>query len=380
MSPSYYFRRSKRLVLSILAVVLGIGALAIFEGIYASSLPPYTGNSSVAEADDNFRLSSQELSHNRSDELIKKVLGAQPSTFGDLIHRWRVNAASQHPNAALLEDVRPLTSFKRFHELYANSPPVIHRTNTGWQVRTARRKNEMQDGWQSQFHPDQLLATLAEIGAPIDLEIEAGSSPIHISDLLASSKNNFVFGQECDWSLLAYALYQPEEVSWTNRFGESCSLRAIVAKLLDDDLGSGPCAGTHHQITFAQLLKGQGGTSILNVTQRRKIEAFLSATSRKLEESQHTNGAWDYDWAKGNAHLELERSADQFDSLVQVTAHHLEWMCRVPNRLRPSDATCRQAARFVMNAVNNREPADMVNNYCGYSHAACALALLSAHN
>jgi hypothetical protein len=318
-----------------------------------------------------------QVPNDKADQLINKFLEAKPATFGDLVHRWRVNAAlSRH---TLEDDTRPITFFPCFHKMYPASPAVIHNSNTGWQIRTARLRRDLPDGWQAQFHQDQVLGTLAEIGAPLDLALDAGMHQLTVADLLKSSRDNFDIGQECDWSLLAYLIYSPQEPTWTNRFGETCSIDQIIEKMLSDDLGKGPCAGTHHQFMFARLLSAGSASQLVTHRQRRRIEHYLAETSRVLDRSQRANGAWDYAWYTENVPPELQGSAEQFDSLVQVTAHHLEWICRAPKELRPSDGTCARAARFIANALEFRAPDEMIANYCGYSHAASALAFMTRH-
>lgn len=246
----------------------------------------------------------------------------------------------------------------------------------GWRVRKREAGSDIARP-DVVYHLDQLLATCAELGVPLTQTIETAIGTITLSELVKSSRSEFVADQECYWSVVAYASYFPLETEWRNRFGDQHSYQEIAQKLLEMDLDREPCVGAHKHYVLACLLQLDQEFGVLGRSLRRDVETHLVRASRSLVNSQLPNGGWHRGWAK-DAMLADEIRSEWLgiDRLVQVTGHHLEWLCLVPNQLGPGDEVISSAARLVLKALNSHSTEGLLANYCAFSHGLRALVML----
>ena len=289
-------------------------------------------------------------------------------------------SAGEHPSD-MKEQMQAIFSHSEFRRQYPDSPSVLYPSEWGWQVRLVRPepgRTFEEERVQGECHVDQLLATLAEVGVALDQPLETASGSLNVAELLESSYRQCVPGQECGWSLVAYSSYFPRRSKWVNRLGEDLSYGSIVRELFAKPLDEGPCAGTHKQFSLAYLLRVDDRFHVLSGGLRRDIEEYLQRCLAALARSQLPNGSWHPDWAREQAPSPdrlLAISAP--NHLVHITAHHLEWINLLPQRLRPPDESIGPPARFLATAVSHQPPEVILQNYCGFSHAARVLTLLT---
>ncbi|HET6324289.1 MAG TPA: hypothetical protein VFG04_06280 [Planctomycetaceae bacterium] len=305
-------------------------------------------------------------------QAIAKYCAAQPLRVSDHFHRWRFDGlqGAYSNNLELEREVGQVQNQSHFKKIFAGSPPLLFRSPYGWEVRQ-RTPKAARDHWEYEHHVDQFLATCAEIGVPVTFQIETDFGRVSIGELLDASRRSFDPSQELCWTLVAYCTYLPEEPQWTNRFGDLCSYDAIVEKILSLSLDDGSCGGTHKQFALAYCLAKVHLSSDL----RRQCEQYLERSSRALERSQLSSGAWTPFWATpdsgtmGGPDSASIRGVD----LVRITGHQLEWVCLAPPNVRPSAECLSRALYFLADALNRADVASIQKEYCAYSHAACML-------
>ena len=180
-----------------------------------------------------------------SRQAVHRFLDVEPDSLVDRLHQWRVRAAV-YGGWAADEELHSMMSLalshREFSRRYPDSPPLIVRSPSGWEVR-ASTKNPDKKHHQSESHKDQLLAACGEIGVPAGQAIETDSGRISILDLIESSRRDFFLDQEAAWSVVAYCVYLPETPTWKNRFGEEMTYDAIARSMIESELGAGAVRG-----------------------------------------------------------------------------------------------------------------------------------------
>ena len=311
---------------------------------------------------------------------LDRFAEARPHKLIDLLHLWRVQSAKDRwsENADLRKSMGILFSSDLFHRTFPDAPSLVYRGPTGWCVRL-RTGDPRKEHWQTQYHVDQALAVCAEAGVPIDTPLSVGNQSCSIAELLDSSRLAYVAGQECEWSLVAYCSYLPDDHQWVNRFGETWSYERIVGTLIARDPGFGSCAGTHKQYALAYALRLDQENSFLSDPARAQIEDYLRSCSAALMRTQLPSGAWDSRWADaapdGSGQLFAGAPVDE---LLLVTSHHLEWLFIAPDELRPADGSLTAALEFVARAALQYSPEESLAQYCALSHTARCLSLATA--
>ena len=318
------------------------------------------------------RLSAEVLPPDKAKQAIEYFLQTQPRHLANRFHRWRVEAVLPQARTKAFDDLQVVFSHDEFRRQYPDAPNLIIRTEWGCAVRFASPdKSRITDDEpiQGERHIDQLLATLAEAGVPLEQGIETEWGRTTVAELLESSYKAFVRDQDPVWSLVAYCSYFPKRTKWTNRFGEEISFEMIARGVMARELDDGPCSGTHKQYALTRLLLADETNHILSSNLRLEIQQYLRRCCAALEQSQLPNGSWNFDWAKSEAPTsERMETINTTPWLIHVTAHHLEWLCLLPKDLQPPKQMVERAARFVSTVMIHHSPELMLSNYCTFSH------------
>jgi len=308
-------------------------------------------------------------------QALAKYDSAKPLRASDHFHRWCFDSlqGSYSVNSRLQHDTAQLLVQSCFRQTFPGSTPLFFRSAYGWEVRQRTAQNAREHR-EYEHHIDQFLATCAQIGAPLSLCIEADIGRISIAELLEASRRSFDNSQELCWTLVAYCSYYPEEPAWENRFGERCSYESIVKEILSLPLDSGSCGGTHKQFALAYFL-GSSAAKQLNEDLRLQCVDYLARSSKLLEGSQLSNGAWGPQWmtSVGTAFRTRDRLPIRGVDLVRITGHQLEWIALAPCACRPPVACTSRAIRFLADSLDRADVGTIEKEYCAYSHAACVL-------
>lgn len=231
-------------------------------------------------------------------------------------------------------------------------------------------------------HRDQLLATLAEAGAPLSCEIHSANGVYLVRDLLLRSLGDFHLGQaEISWSTLAYVRYLPPQLSWKNRLSEEFTFDQLAKALMGRSLSSESCRGTHLVIAMTHLLLADGELSILSGDVRTRLKSHLRMRVREAVESQLADGSWPVNWTSTAFH---SKSDQQFtppttaSARLLVAGHLLEWFHFLPQDLKPSDSTVKLGISWLWSRLNSASKEGMSSEFCAFTHAILALELATS--
>lgn len=226
-------------------------------------------------------------------------------------------------------------------------------------------------------HPDDLLATFAEVGLPPATPLLLREGSTTVEELLDAALARYHLEQmEYEWTAIFFARYVFPQPSWRNRYGQEIRLNDLLGELIDLPARQGVCGGTHRLEALVLLLRAdeQVGEQVggLSRRQRRRIAEHLLATSRQLTASQHPEGYWTKDWS---AAPDPSREAAPLADRILATGHHLEWLALAPDELLPPRETILRAARWLVRALVEVDDATIAREYGPFSHAARALCL-----
>src|SRR5262245_7920784 len=189
-----------------------------------------------------------------TDEQLAAVLArvkppAQPVNTNNFVHALRLWGAEADFGDAKIPTGQQLRDYflddAKFR-LFAreNAPPLFYRGANGIEVRSF--DDRPTDQATSSVHADDLLATLAETGTPLDTPMHLRDGEARVSDLLTNSLRRFHLEQlEYEWTAIAYARYVFPQRQWRNKFGEKIDVDALVVEILEHPPHLGPCNGLH---------------------------------------------------------------------------------------------------------------------------------------
>ena len=253
-----------------------------------------------------------------------------------------------------------------------DAPPLFYRAADGINVRSYDDRVDHRES--SSHHADDLLATFAEIGLPLDTQLHLRDGEATIADLLEASMRRFHLDQlEYEWSSIVYARYLFPLKHWRNRNGEKISLQSLVEELISHPLESGPCNGLHRLEALAVLYRADEQCHQLPPLTRMKMLAYMKRVSDLLVASQTSEGFWNRRWPLGEAALE-DRTATLYDKIL-VTGHHLEWLALAPDEVQPPRETIVRAGQWLARTLGEMDEQAIVEAYGPYSHSARALCL-----
>ncbi len=226
-------------------------------------------------------------------------------------------------------------------------------------------------------HSDQLLAVLGELGIPLSESITTAGGRRSVRQLLDDSTANFDLRQpEIEWSALAYGLYLPPERIWRDKFGEWHTFDELVHELIRRPYRQA-CSGTHLLYSLTILLRVDATSAILSPAAREAAITHLGRTAEALRYCQFPEGSWPADWDQFQQTMPAPPNRGEHWRQVLVTGHHLEWLLRLPDDLRPGDDCLLRAAQWLLIHLEQDDRQLLEQYYCPYSHAGSVLAQLT---
>ncbi len=266
-----------------------------------------------------------------------------------------------------------LTDHRRFAAVWGDEPPLLIRKDTGVQVRSI-------EGQASASHVDHTLATLAEIGVPLDEHLRLPDGEATVRELLQASLLDFRLNQvEYEWTALAAALYAPSPRGWLSREGQHISFDLLADRIMRQRYGQGVCYGNHRLYTLAALLQVHDHAPILSADSRAAILAHLEEATARLVSTQDWEGWWDANWFDGHE-LPSEQTFDDRARRILATGHALEWWAIAPRDVLPPRDVIIRAAQWLVSEIDAHSPAELERNYTFLTHAGRALALWRLRN
>lgn len=266
-----------------------------------------------------------------------------------------------------------LLDHRQFAQAWSDSTePLLRNSRRGTAVRT-------QEGLATSSHVDHTLATMAEIGTPLDYPVITVQGEVPLSSLLEYSLNSFSLNQvEYEWSSLVYALYLPDGNGWMTTEGQHVTFDRLADRLMRQRLTQGVCRGQHRLHTLVMLLRIDDQSQILSTEGRERVEAYLRNITDRLLQTQSDEGYWSGDWP-GPEHdgISSAESAKLSPLTLRllVTGHVLEWWALAPESLLPRRDRVHRASRWLIETIDELSPAQIRQNYTYLTHAGRALAL-----
>ena len=121
-------------------------------------------------------------------------------------------------------------------------------TRTGVRVRT-------KEGNLSSSHVDHTMASLAEVGTPLNFPIETPDGLSVYRSIVEQALRDFSLNQvEYEWSGLTFALFMPPDTAWTTSEGQRLSFDILARRIMRERLPRGVCFGNHRLYTVASLV------------------------------------------------------------------------------------------------------------------------------
>jgi hypothetical protein len=320
-----------------------------------------------------------------TDEQVTAVLErvappAAPVSTNNFVHGlrlWGPEADFHDPQIPTGQQLRDYflddAEFRRFAGQKA--PPLFFRGTNGIEVRSF--DDRLTDRATSSYHTDDLLATLAETGTPLDAPLRMREGEAHVSDLLQTSLRRFHPEQlEYEWTAIAYARYVFPQREWRNKYGQRIDVDVLVDEILGHPLELGPCNGLHRLEALAVLYRADEQVHALKPRTKMKILVQMKRVSRLLTEAQTAEGYWTRQWPQGStaAVVGKENLPSQHDKLL-VTGHHLEWLALAPEEVQPPRETIVRAGQWLARTLVEMDEKDLLDAYGPYTHAARALCL-----
>ena len=227
----------------------------------------------------------------------------------------------------------------------------------------------------SSYHQDDLLATLAESGVPLDTPLITRDGESRVADLLTSSLRRFHPEQyEYEWSIISYARYAFPLETWRNKYGQRIDAQSLVTRLIDAPLPVGPCNGLHRLEAIALLYRvDEEAGGVLRPATRQRLLAQMRRVSGLLVQSQNSRGYWTRSWPRGPEAAE-DKGHDMGERIL-VTGHHLEWLALAPREVLPPRENLVRAGQWLARTMLEIDTPVLRKRYGPFSHAARALSL-----
>jgi hypothetical protein len=304
---------------------------------------------------------------------------AKPVNTNNFVHAlrlWGVTADFCDPAIPTGRELRAYflddATFGRFAG--KNTPPLFFFGRDGVDVRGY--DDQVADRLTSSFHTDDLLATLAETGTPLDTPLILRGGEATVGDLLATSLRRFHLERlEYEWTAIAYTRYVFPQPSWRNKFGERIDVNALVSEIVSHPPHLGPCNGLHRLEALAVLYRADERLNVVSPPTRLRMLAYMKRSADALSQAQSPDGYWTRQWPLGRVALTDDKTpATLYDKLL-VTGHHLEWLALAPEEVQPPRETVVRGAQWLARALVEMDEQDLLEAYGPYSHAARALCL-----
>jgi hypothetical protein len=318
-----------------------------------------------------------------TDEQLSRVLArlrprlaGKETKIGSVDHAlrfWTTRARFDDPAFASGETLRQiLVDQQAFAGLYgAEERPLLVPEKHGVRVRT-------QDGQATSTHVDHTLASLAEVGTPLDFELNTPQGKRTFRAMIEQSLRDFSLNQvETEWSGLTYALFLPPARGWTTSEGQQVTFDMLARRLMRERFPRGVCFGNHRLFTLAVFLRVDETEHILSPNVRQSVIDFLKRQTAVLVTNQSPEGYWGADWARaeGAPAVEADATGDVVSDRVLATGHALEWWAIAPEECHPPRETLVRAGQWLVKAIDEMTDQQIQDRQTYLSHAGRALAL-----
>jgi hypothetical protein len=321
---------------------------------------------------DDARVISDDDLQNVLARLKPRLAGPRPKInhVDHALRFWGVEAAFNDPECLSGVEMREiLTDHRRYRQVWTRPErPFLKLTGDGVEFRVRR-------GNASASHYDHTLASLAEVGTPLDFPLITPQGEATMRDMLEFSLSKFSLNQsEYEWSAVAFALCLEPTHGWVTSEGQHVTFDRIARRIMREPLTKGVCAGNHRLHALAILLRVDEQQPILSSQGRDEIIAHLRHVTDLLVKTQHEEGYWERNW-DGAERPGRGKALPQVTDRVLATGHALEWWALAPQAVQPPREVVIRAAHWLVSEILDFSEAEIRSNYTYLSHAGRALAL-----
>lgn len=315
-----------------------------------------------------------------SDEQLRHVLyklrpalrGMNPKInhVDHALRFWGVEATFSDPRCLSGVELRELLlDHRHFRDAWKQgTKPLLVTTPDGIRPR-------VKAGDSSTSHVDHMLATLAEVGTPLDYPVITPDGESSVRAMVDHSLHSFGLNQEeYEWSAMIWALYLAPQREWITGDGQRITFDRLARRIMRQELRQGVCYGNHRLYALVLLLRVDEKTSILSSEARAEIIAHLQRVTRILVANQSADGYWDRNW-DGSADDPEATQTRRLSRRILATGHALEWWAMAPEEVLPPREVVVRAAQWLCREIDALSGQQVSANYTFLSHAGRALAL-----
>lgn len=287
---------------------------------------------------------------------------------------WGLNDSPADDGCFSGEELRKLlTDDSRFTAAWGpKTRPLLRVRDGGVAIRT-------QQGNATASHVDHTLATLAEVGTPLDFPLVSRQGESNVGELLRQAVRTLDVNQpEYEWTVLAVALYAVDGKPWVAADGDRVDFDRLARRLMRQQYVQGVCFGNHRLYTLAALLQLNEQKPLLSSETRAEIVRHLTEATQRLVRSQAPAGHWDGGWSNPDAPARERAKESDLDDTARrllATGHALEWWAIAPSEVQPPRETVVRAGQWLVAQVDRLDDEAIMKNYTFLTHVGRALCL-----
>lgn len=172
-----------------------------------------------------------------------------------------------------------------------------------------------------QGHEGQLLAILAQAGAPADHPLIVDGETFSLQDLIEYEKLGCRSDTELTFKLIALAHYLEPDAVWQNESGETWDMERLIREEIAEPLTEGACGGTHRLTALSYAVQQCVKRDLPLDGEWLRADAYVSAVQgMTFNKFQNSDGSFSTLFYKSREnHPDLNRRA-------YATGHVVEWL------------------------------------------------------
>lgn len=284
---------------------------------------------------------------------------------------WGVEAKFADPKCLSGQEMRMiLTDHRLFRRLWGSrTPSLMDKTLYGIRTR-------VQEGGNTSSHVDHTVASLVEVGTPLDYPVITENGETEFRQLVKHAIGDFSLNQlEYEWTAMVFALYMPTDQTWLTKEGQRVSFDKLAERIMRQRLTQGVCFGNHRLYSLTMLVRIDEQQKIFSPEMRTRVLDHLKNVTKTLIKTQNKKeGFWDRNW-DGRPWDDSWNDQAPRSRRVLATGHALEWWAIAPKELLPPPEVIERAGQWIVKTVKDMTASEIKSGYTFLTHAGRAMAL-----